>query len=184
MFRVAIGEWSLECQAEGLPSFYDSYRERATLADEFDLDRTGRAACFVSVRRADDWPFLTVAQHYDPTPDAAFFPGALIVPETRILFLGAGTRLLAYDLVGPKRLWEDTADAGFWGWQRHEGAVVMSAEIEMAAWDLRGQKLWSTYVEPPWTYSVDGGMVKLDVMGSISAFDLRTGPRRMGRESG
>ena len=176
MFRVAIGDWTLDCQAEGLPSFYDSYRDRANLADEFDLDRTGRAACFVSIRRGDERPTLVVAQSYHPPPDAGFFPGALIVPETRLFFLGAGTRLLAYDLDGPKRIWADTADVGFLGWQRHEGVVVMSAEIELAAWDLRGVKLWSTFVEPPWTYSVDGGMVELDVMGSISSFDLRSGP--------
>jgi hypothetical protein len=39
---------------------------------------------------------------------------------------------------------------GFHGWQRHEDLVVMSAELEMAAWDLRGVKRWSTFVEPPW----------------------------------
>jgi len=28
----------------------------------------------------------------------------------------------------------------------------MSAELELAAWRTDGTKLWTTFVEPPWTY--------------------------------
>lgn len=51
-----------------------------------------------------------------------------------MLFLGVGERILAYDLNGPTRLWEDTADTGLLGWARHGAFVVMSAELELAAW--------------------------------------------------
>ena len=56
--------------------------------------------------------------------------------------------------------------------------VLMSAELELAAWDLAGQKLWTTFVEPPWSYEVRNGVVTLDVMGVISEFLTKSGPDR------
>jgi hypothetical protein len=129
-------------------------------------------------RGSDSWPFLCVAQHYAPGRWAGSHPGLLLVAETSILFIGAGERLLAYDLHGPVRLWEDRADTGFHEWQRHDDMVVMSAELELAAWDIRGVKRWSRFVEPPWEYQVEGGVVHLDVMGTISSFPLQAGPTR------
>ena len=52
----------------------------------------------------------------------------------------------------------------------------MSAEAELAAWDCSAQKLWSTFVEPPWHYRISERQVLLDVMGDETAFDLLTGP--------
>jgi hypothetical protein len=57
----------------------------------------------------------------------------------------------------------------------------MSAELELAAWDLRGNKLWSIFVEPPWGYTVDGEQLHLDVMGMKASFDLVGGPPRPAR---
>ncbi len=111
---------------------------------------------------------------YDPS--GGFHPGALLVPETGLLFIGAGERLLAYRLDGPTRLWEEATDCGFWGWARHEDRVILSAELELAAWDVRGRKCWSMFVEPPWSYEVSAGMIELDVMGTRSRFPLDTGP--------
>jgi hypothetical protein len=99
-----------------------------------------------------------------------------VIPETHLLFIGAGTRLLAYDLRGPRRLWQDEADTGFWFWQRHGEVIVMSAELELAAWDTQGRKLWTTFVEPPWSYEVRGSDLVLDVMGRTTTFPLEVGP--------
>jgi hypothetical protein len=54
--------------------------------------------------------------------------------------------------------------------------VVVSAELELAAWDVSGRKLWSTFVEPPWEYDVDADIVRLDVMGRRTQFPLVGGP--------
>jgi hypothetical protein len=179
MFTIEIGAFRLFYLPDGLSATYSSYRERATLREEIELDRVDVATqCFVAVGRAGhDWPFLVVAQRYSPTGHG-FEPGALIVPETDRLFLGAGQRLLAYDLSAPRRLWEDMTYIGFWGWARHGDVVLMSAELELAAWDLKGEKLWRTSVEPPWTYEVTGDAVHLDVMGAKSRFLLKSGPNR------
>ena len=121
------------------------------------------------------WPVLVVAQRFEPF-SGGFDPGVLLVPESKVLFVGAGRRLLAYTLDGPRRLWEDEAETGFWGWQRHHDGVLMSAELELAAWDITGTKLWTTFVEPPWSYNVAGYDVRLDVMGRESSFPLDKGP--------
>jgi hypothetical protein len=39
-----------------------------------------------------------------------------------------------------------------------------------------GQKLWTTFVEPPWDFTVKDGVVELDVMGEKRSFTLREGP--------
>ena len=161
--------------AEGLPGLYDDYCRHARLVEEIDLKGAQGMVHFVAVKKRFDWPFLVVAQHYSPSGYAGFYPGALIVPETHLLFIGAGTRLLAYRLDQPERLWEDKADVGFWNWERHGEFVIMSAELELAAWDIHGVKRWSTFVEPPWDYTIEGDLIYLDVMGKQSAFPLKKG---------
>ncbi len=177
MFRVGFGEYELSCQADGLPSMHPEYEKRAALAERFgDADSDGSAVGFCAVsHRGGGWPFLTVTQRYSPDGRAGFNPGLLIIPETRLLFLGAGRRLLAYDLSVPARLWEDEADTGFWFWSRYDEFVLMAAELELAAWDIRGRKLWSRFVEPPWEYRVEGSLVVVDVMGSINRVSLAGG---------
>jgi hypothetical protein len=75
-----------------------------------------------------------------------------------------------------EHLWIDTADCGFWSWSRFGDYVLMSAELELAAWTYDGVKLWSTFVESPWSYSVAHDVVMLDVMGNESSFPLAAGP--------
>ncbi|MBN9160613.1 MAG: hypothetical protein J0I07_06600 [Myxococcales bacterium] len=177
MFQVSVGGYSLKVGC-GLPSAsFGVAKQHAGLVDELGVTRPDSSLSWIEVRRSgNDWPFLVVVQRYAPGLDAGFCPGVLVVPETGRLFLGAGERLLAYDLRTPKRLWEDAAEMGFWSWARHDDVVVISAELEIAAWNLEGRKLWSRFVEPPWEYRVENGLVRLDVMGTGSAFDLYTGP--------
>ena len=96
-------------------------------------------------------------------------------PETNVAFVGGGERLLAYDLLAPKRLWEDAADC--------DDVVLMSAELELAAWDLKGIKLWSTFVEPPWEYEVKDSQIELDVMGDKYSFPIKLRPSQRGAGS-
>lgn len=107
-------------------------------------------------------------------------PALALLPDMHRLFIGAGEELFCYDLTEPRRLWSDHADTGLWGWEVVEDTVLMSAELELAAWDQAGGKLWSRFVEPPWSYTVTAGQLTLDVMGEISKFGLRVGPVRPG----
>lgn len=179
MFEVTLNEFTILCHPTTLPELYEEYRKRAALHEEFDLEeRDNGRRCFVGVRKESGWPFLTIAQTHSPA-GYGFNPGVLLVPETSTLFIGAGERLLAYDLREPKRLWTDWANVGFWHWKRHGNVVLMSAEIEFAAWTLEGVKLWTTFVEPPWHFALHGDLVTLDVMGKKTSFSVLRGPERM-----
>jgi hypothetical protein len=156
---------------------YGEYCKHAALVEEFALEKSEGETCFVAVKKAGEWPSLVVAQRFQPCV-AGFDPGVLLVPETGVVFIGAGERLLAFSLDRPQKLWEDTADCGFWSWQQHGNFVLMSAELELAAWDMSGKKLWTTMVEPPWTLGVEGRRIHLDVMGKLYDFGLAEGPTR------
>ena len=176
MLTLATERYSLSC-AEAPPELRDAYVEKAKLVEQLDLKEHRAGYCWVAVcPAAEPWPTLVVEQRYSPA-GYGFFPGLLLLPETEILLVGAGTRLLAYDLRGPARLWEGHAESGFWRWNRHGDHILMSAELELAAWDLHAQKLWTAYVEPPWDYRIEDGNVHLDVMGEKSVFPLVTGRR-------
>ena len=177
MFSVTIQTYTLLCVPDGLPEIYAEYVLRARLADEFGLETVDGRTCFVALQEGDAWPFLLVAQRYSPA-GGGFHPGVVLLPDTRLLFVGAGERLLAYRLDRPERLWEDMTAGGFWGWRRHGTFVLMAAELELSAWDAQAQKLWTKSVEPPWHYAIESGAVHLDVMGQKSSFPLATGPVR------
>jgi len=176
MFSIAVDDYTLRCHTGPISEFCVDYAEHARLVDQFDRDEIDGVPCFFAVARGNNWPFLVVTQR--SRQEVLFKPSALIVPETERLFLGIDERLVAYDLSEPRRLWEDSTDCGVLGWAKHGQYVLMSAELELAAWDDHGQKQWSTFVEPPWTYSVSENEVRLDVMGNQSAFPMGSGPRK------
>jgi len=159
-----------------LPWCHDDFRNNATLLEEFDLDAQDSDRAFLAVSKAGELPFLIIDQTYEPCEFGGFSPGLLYAPETKCLFLGAGTRLLCYQLDRVRRVWEDSTWIGFWHWRRHGDTVFMAAETELAAWDLDGTKRWSTWVEPPWSFDSDGDQVHLDVMGKKVSFSVASGP--------
>jgi hypothetical protein len=175
-FSLAVDGWTIAA-LHGLPRIYGSYRQHAGLCDEFDLASSEGDCYFVAVTRDEEpWPRLAVAERYQPC-GPGFSPGVAFVPETAVLFVGAGTRLLAYALSGrPERLWVDATNAGFWQWSVHPSAVLMAAELEFAAWTRSGEKLWSAFVEPPWSYQVAAERIQLDVMGNKTEFPVISGP--------
>src|SRR5665213_3435133 len=151
MFTSTVGYYDISIQRGSLPNIYGDYRKHATLTDEFALRPHEGELCFLSVSRGQHWPVLVVAQRFE-LAEAGFDPAAILIPESGVLFIGAGRRLLAYRLDPPQRLCEDATDAGFWEWSRQGDVVLMSAELELAAWDLAGRKLWSMPLEPAWEY--------------------------------
>lgn len=181
--RLGCGEYTVGATVGELSLIYDSQVSHATLHDDFGVrDVDGTALVVTIMRSAAAWPYIVISQRFSPGLEGGFHPGVLLIPENHLLLLGAGTRLLAYDLRASRRLWEDEADTGFWGWSRHEDTILMAAELEFAAWDTHARKLWTTFVEPPWSYEVASNSVELDVMGVKSTFSIGTGPppRRAG----
>lgn len=175
MFSITFGDFTVSVQNGGLPGLYSEYVKRAGFVVERNLRDSEGTAAFCAVAKRNDWPSCVVSIRYAPA-GSGFNPGVLVVPETEVLFLGAGTLLLAIDLMHRCELWEDETEIGFWSWRRHQDTVLMSAELELAAWGIRGDKRWSKSVEPPWSYVIADGKVVLDVMGHVSEFPLEQGP--------
>lgn len=178
MQTITIGGWQVNVQTGTLPSIYDAYCVRAGFVDEIDLANHDGTFSFIGLARAQSnaaWPELIVAQTYRDAH--VFHPGFLIQSGTQRLFIGAGERLLCYDLENFQRLWEARTDCGFWGWYDLGAVVVMAAELEFSIYSAAGAQLWSTFVEPPWDFSVDGECVELDVMGDKRRLNLADGSR-------
>ncbi|MEO7720030.1 MAG: hypothetical protein ABIY70_27905 [Capsulimonas sp.] len=176
MFQISIAPYDLLCLPNGLPPLYEKYAKRAQLSEEIGLDDPHGPLAFLAVRRGAGWPFLTLALRYHAT-GLSVLPGALLIPETATLFVGAGLRIFAYDLNAPARLWDEELSSALWSWARHGDYVLMRAEGELAVWDLQGRKQWARMVEPPWDYWVEDGVLHLDEMGEEYTFALSTGPR-------
>lgn len=134
MFHLTFGSYTILI-ADHLPLQDEVYREHASLVVYRASDAPGKQNDFLYLavsQSNQEFPFLIVTQHYSPGPDAGFYPGVLLLPETSLLFIGAGERLLAYRLEPTALLWEDSADTGFWGWKKYKDALLMSAELELA----------------------------------------------------
>jgi hypothetical protein len=183
--RLTLGAYTVLVSTEP-PSLLDAYVRHAETVD--DLRDGGRQSSgYVLIGISEDraeaepsgWPQLVVIQRFAPS-GAGFGPGILVTPVTRQLFVGAGTWLAGYDRRAGRweRSFADECDTGFFSWRQHGDVVLMSAELELAAWTTTGRKLWSTFVEPPWSYRVADDQVNLDVMGSLTHFDLTRGPHR------
>ncbi|MDB5075801.1 MAG: hypothetical protein JWO42_1980 [Chloroflexi bacterium] len=185
VFQIAMEGYRLLSCADGLPDSYERYCQNAAFVDELDRQPEGDHNCFLAIGTSEvAWPYLVVVVgRILRWPEQELCPGALVVPETHRLFIGLQERLLAYDLAAPMRLWEDREDTDreFWGWSRHGDTVLMAAELELAAWDGYGRKLWSTFVEPPWDYRVECGTVHLTVLDTPVSFSLEHGPSWGGR---
>ena len=157
---------------------YAQLAATAKLVDEIDLrEAEGRPCSFTVSERGR----TLVVGTFRYELQGGLGPAIAMVPDAHTLFLGSGNEIFCYDLAAPRRLWRDAADYGLWGWEVVHDTVLMSAELEFAAWDQTGQKLWSTIVEPPWSYDLQDNNVTLDVMGEISRFDLRIGPEKAQR---
>ncbi len=175
MSSVSIGKWRVN---SGIGDICSGTRSAGpeTYVEKFDIKNPkGEFVTHSIFSEANTYPDLMVIQKSIPSPSDTFCPGILITTNTHLAFIGAGERLLCYDLIEKVRLWEDRAEFGFFQWQQFGDIVVLSAELEMAAWDDTGKKLWRAFVEPPWHYRVDGETVMLDVMGQIENFNIRTG---------
>ena len=177
MNSVRMGDWELRIEDGSLPSIFASYLKNAEFVDQIDVNNAEGRFHFLGVSKGETnngWPSVIVAQKYKDHQQA-FSPGFLLVPDTSLIFVGAGERLLCYDIEEKMRLWEDETDCGFWGWSQSGPYVLMSAELEFGVWGQSGEKLWSTFVEPPWSFEIMGSIVKLDVMRDIRNYRLSDG---------
>jgi hypothetical protein len=109
--------------------------------------------------------------------DGDFGAGAILVPETRRLFVAGGARAICYHHDGDRwwRQWEREVEVTVWGLARHGAHIVMSSELEVVVWDIKGVRRLSAGVEPPWSYDIQGNRMRLDVDGAVTTVDIPAG---------
>ena len=165
--EVGAGSWQVIIGDEPPPGLDES---RVTVDHVGDDD--ARDPFFVLVSAAARPPSLLVVGRVRES----FPPGVHLVPETSTLFVGCAESLAVYDLEKAERTHLDVTPYAFTSWNRHGDVVVMSGELEIAAYDLRGQRLWAATIEPPWDYGVQGDAMFTIAMGHKTEFPLREGP--------
>src|SRR5262245_22642765 len=99
MIRATTGGYTVSV-AETWPERNDPGCAHALLVERFVLtvgDDASGDVVHLEVRTATEWPtwpLLCVARYYYPSRAAGCYPSILLVPESAILFIGAGERLL------------------------------------------------------------------------------------------
>lgn len=76
-------------------------------------------------------------------------PHVLLVPETSVLFVGAGTTVVAVKVPEMTRLLEDDVTL-FWGFERVGECVLMLSEVDAALYSPTAEVLGRAPVEPPY----------------------------------
>ncbi|MBA2964348.1 MULTISPECIES: hypothetical protein [Ramlibacter] len=148
---------------------------RDVLRSRLECEADDRDYLSIAIWRRGSSALLLVNGWYSPGPRSGFLPGILVVPETAVAFIGAGTVARSYSLESPALIECHETSVGFSGWQQHGNLVVMACELELSVWTTQGTRLWSRFVEPPWSYEVEGEQIDVDVMGEQVRLDMRTG---------
>jgi hypothetical protein len=178
LLTVETEGWRLLIEDGSLPRAYDHYVRNAVFIDHVTSPSREGRDMFIAVARNSVgpgvWPEIVITLKYENS-QGVFQPGMLVVPDTSLLFIGAGECLLGYDLTRRQKVFEDWTEHGFLNWSRQGDYVVMSGEVEFGVWTTAGEKLWSTFVEPPWDWRVISECVELDVMGRLTTLRLDNG---------
>ncbi|URN93830.1 MAG: hypothetical protein NAG76_18660 [Candidatus Pristimantibacillus lignocellulolyticus] len=171
-----INEINITFSINEFPPLYDDYKKVAILFEEIDYDEEYDyfLICYIT-SNSDSSTHILLNMKFS-LYSSGFVPGFLVAPETNLLFIGAGERLIIYDFENSTRIGIDKADFGFLGWRRSRDVIIMSAELELACWNINGRKLWSTFVEPPYEYEIKDNNLTLTIMGSKQEFNIYKGP--------
>jgi len=174
LIQFNIDKYTIAVQIGKEPDLFDMWLKYASFKDIDGLSEAG-TPIYIGIRQGEEWYSTVIAFRSDPIDYGGFHPGLLLEPMTDTLFIGAGTVIRTYDLKHQQKKFEKVLPCGFWAWTRHKDLIVMQEELEFGIYTLEGQEMWSTFVEPPWTFEIQGKEVKLNVMEEITYRDLKTG---------
>jgi hypothetical protein len=132
------------------PAILLCYRQPADLQEHFEVQESREPGgfLFAAVSRAAE----AMAQSRDRPAVQSF--RRRLPPEVADRFRNRGrlhrssraTALIPVRLRPVEQAWMDNTQVGSWGWRPHGDVVVMSAEIELAAWTIDGVKPWTTFI--------------------------------------
>lgn len=178
--RIDDQGWTLEIERgwldpDGLrPALELPLPTRPQLVDELPPGEYDLGVLRVSVAAPGETePSVLVVLGYHRL-DGDFGAGAILVPETGRLFVAGGSWAICYHRDGERwvREWEHEVHVMAWGLVRHGDWIVLSGELELVAWDLDGVRRLTAAVEPPWSYEIHDGQVRLDIDGVVTMVPL------------
>jgi hypothetical protein len=175
MHTISIEKYTVVCDHEVTDRISREIDEAVVLENLPTFDEEYGEYIYYGFTDCGLSPNLIIKGKYSPSSVSGFYPGILIIPESDILFFGAGEIVQVWELSPYKKIHEESPDCGFWGWSRYSDVVLMSGELELSGWSVSGKKFWSKFVEPPWYYTVDGSAVTTNVMGHEEKFSIYTG---------
>jgi hypothetical protein len=173
----SIGEYTI-----AIGQFQSASQPEAALVLELGDGHDDRVRRDLNVRHASRGNILELAIRFVPCGDSFAWPMALLVSETDTLFVAAGGVIGIYDLLTPREVLQHSTEL-HWTLLRGPSGVLLIAELELRAWDLRGNDLWDTKIEPPhnvWLRGDDVVVDDADQLGHVRSyagtFPLRHGP--------
>jgi hypothetical protein len=174
MVKFHIDTFIIYVHLGGKPESYNRWVERAGFADLDGLTDPGTPV-YIGIEETDKWEMMIVAFNADPIDRTFFHPELLFLPETKTLFIGGGRKAMTYSLRDRVKLSNRTLAMGFWYWAKHENFIIMVEELEIAVYDYEGNFIWETRAEPPWSYGIENNILTLDIMDTITKYELDTG---------
>lgn len=174
MIEFSVDKYRIAVRIHKAPDAYDLWLQHVKY---FDIDDTNYddTPIYIGVAQGRGWYEDIIAFKSDPIDYAGFHPGILLIPETELLFIGAGKILKIYDLKNHVMIFQKELSFGFLGWERSGDYVMMLEETELGVYNLNGKELWFAYVEPPWTFEVENDTIILNVMDELSRRDINNG---------
>ncbi len=117
-------------------------------------------------------------QEYLPTTE----PHVIWAAETGVMFYGHGRLSSAFQLDPegvdePRLLWQHQIYYQFIRWERYGNVVVLVADTELSAWDIKGQFLWKIDGKPDYEVETIKDKYALSVKehGEPKLFSLKKG---------
>lgn len=145
MLSIILNEYTLLISNEYLDDLRESQNPESFLEVIKHEDVVASKSFFVVIAKEGKELLRLAVAYSQSASESGFHPGFVLVPETHLLFVGAGEKLVLYKWDPPEKLWEEDIMVGFWGWQRYRDVIIMSAELQLTVWDRDGKKLWSQY---------------------------------------
>lgn len=174
MIKFHIDTYTFYVHLAGKPESFSRWEERSSYVD-LDGLTGGGTPVYIGIEEAGKWEMMTVAFNVDPIDDTFFHPELLFLPESKTLFVGGGRKAMTYSLKDKMKLSNRDLAMGFWYWAKHQNFIILVEELEIAVYDYDGHFIWEKRAEPPWSYGIEGNILTLDIMDTITKHELNTG---------
>lgn len=175
MIELYIDNYYINVFVGQQPTILDFYKKNALFIDENDFKNEGTEVYLIISKDIINPKFSIIAFKSDPIGYGGFKPALYYEYETQTLFIGAGTIIKTYRLTDNKLIFQKNYGFGFWGWSKYKNYIVQQEELNFGIFNLKGEQLWETYVEPPYEFEFYDDSVTIKFDNIVESRNLLTG---------